>query len=598
MISRKKFLLCLCVLAAAALVVLYRSQAPSALRLKKHIKYDVLNIPYSTKAEETVGLANGYATSLYVNNQYAGTGEYNAEADSKRVYETNSVTRLVNYTDGYQLDFPAGTSFDFSLSAAVTRGQGEGFSYTVSREYCPYFDVHPEMTEGLAAYAPQFPYEDGIDQYIGYYQLRFLLSQEWQTNNRVTVSQPQVLDLSGHKTYLLHAVIEDMPQDKYDAYSYVFIKLEGQDFLRIVVKYHSQDAAFQAQIEALLPTLRCFTPTGASVVTAQYAPDLPETWSQESASLYETIASRNELYGGLYTSDIYGAGIHETIPALEEDLDYRFQVVLSYMHSIEEFPLEFMEENWQQGRVVELTYQLTENNNENMYGYSPALDLYRGEKDEMIRELARQAKAFGHPFLLRICNEMNSDWTSYGGVVNMADPDLFIDNWRTIYRIFQEEGVDNCIWIYNPNDRNAPPSRWNDALCYYPGDEYVQMIGVTGYNNGTYYEKWAEEWREFDVIYDHIQNLYGTVYSQFPWIITEFASSSIGGDKAAWIDNMFAHIGNYPNIKIAVWFSSADYDTDGTVARPYWLDETPETVAAFKRGLSAYSSEKLISPAG
>lgn len=598
MISRKKLLPCLCVLAAAALVVLYRSQAPGALRLKKHIKYDVLNIPYSTKAEETAGLANGYATSLYVNNQYVGTGEYNPEADSKRVYETNSVTRLVNYTDGYQLDFPAGTSFDFSLSAAVTRGQGEGFSYTVSREYCPYFDVHPEMTEGLAAYAPQFPYEDGIDQYIGYYQLRFLLSEEWQTNNRVTVSQPQVLDLSGHKAYLLHAVIEDMPQDKYDAYSYVFIKLEGQDFLRMVVKYHSQDAAFQEQIEALLPTLRCFTPVGASVITAQYAPDLPESWSQETAFLYETIASSDDLYWGLFTEDIYGKGIHETIPALEQELDYQFQVVLSYMHSIEAFPLAFMEENWQQGRIVELTYQLTENNNENMYGYSPALDLYRGEKDEMIRELARQAKAFGHPFLLRICNEMNSDWTSYGGVVNMADPELFIDNWRTIYRIFQEEGVDNCIWIYNPNDRNAPPSRWNDALCYYPGDEYVQMIGVTGYNNGTYYEKWAEEWREFDVIYDHIQNLYGSVYGQFPWIITEFASSSIGGDKAAWIDNMFAHIGSYPNIKIAVWFSYADYDTDGTVARPYWLDETPETVAAFRRGLASYSSEKIIAPAG
>jgi hypothetical protein len=57
---------------------------------------------------------------------------------------------------------------------------------------------------------------------------------------------------------------------------------------------------------------------------------------------------------------------------------------------------------------------------------------------------------------------------------------------------------------------------------------------------------------------------------------------------------MFDTIGNYPNIKIAVWFSSADYDSEGNVARPYWLNETPETVAAFRKGLSAFSSSSLV----
>ena len=67
-------------------------------------------------------------------------------------------------------------------------------------------------------------------------------------------------------------------------------------------------------------------------------------------------------------------------------------------------------------------------------------------------------------------------------------------------------------------------------------------------------------------------------------MITEFASSSIGGDKAAWIDGMFKALPEYKNIKAAVWFSSADYDGD-TPARPYWLDETEKTTLAFKVGL-------------
>ena len=36
--------------------------------------------------------------------------------------------------------------------------------------------------------------------------------------------------------------------------------------------------------------------------------------------------------------------------------------------------------------------------------------------------------------------------------------------------------------------------------------------------------------------------------------------------------------------------SYADFDTrpgrEGTAARPYWLDETPETLEAFRRGLA------------
>ena len=79
-------------------------------------------------------------------------------------------------------------------------------------------------------------------------------------------------------------------------------------------------------------------------------------------------------------------------------------------------------------------------------------------------------------------------------------------------------------------------------------------------------------------------------------MITEFASSSIGGDKNAWIRSMFENIGKYRNLKIAVWFSSADYDDNGQVARPYWLDETPETLETFRNGLAGrYRAEDSVS---
>ena len=69
-------------------------------------------------------------------------------------------------------------------------------------------------------------------------------------------------------------------------------------------------------------------------------------------------------------------------------------------------------------------------------------------------------------------------------------------------------------------------------------------------------------------------------------MITEFACSDIGGDKSAWIKDMFKQLPNYPRIKAAVWWNHADYDTDGTVARSYFINSTDEVTTAVKNGLA------------
>ena len=125
------------------------------------------------------------------------------------------------------------------------------------------------------------------------------------------------------------------------------------------------------------------------------------------------------------------------------------------------------------------------------------------------------------------------------------------------------------------------------------------MFGITGYNTGDYYnELYGEVWRDFEDIYDQIYETYEPNFSEFPWMITEFASASAGGDKVKWINDMFAVFPKYPEIKIAVWFNSQDYDPrepfETVVSRQYRLDETQETIDAFKKGVKAYSNQKLI----
>ena len=163
---------------------------------------------------------------------------------------------------------------------------------------------------------------------------------------------------------------------------------------------------------------------------------------------------------------------------------------------------------------------------------------------------------------------------------------MYIAFYKYVYEIFREEGaLPYTIWIFNPNERAYPNYVWNHALCYYPGDEYVDIIGLTGYNTGTYYSD--ETWRSFKKIYDSFYWQYNAWFGQ-PFMITEFACSNIGGDKAAWVREMFQQIRNYPRIKVAVWWDGRDLDSKGNIARSYFIDDNEAAVAVFREYLKKY----------
>ena len=584
-----KLLIALLILGALACVWEFiSSQNPYVLPVKRSLKYQVLGMTTADADRETAGLGEDLRVSIYEPGDDLADGTPAPDTDCKLVYDDGTTTRLVNYTHGYQLDLPADPGFDFSLSPLYTTGYGEGFDVTISREKADYQSLKDVVTFELSTFLPGIFKDTTVRDYVAYYEYRFLLDETWQANNGISVTSWADGDF-----LFIEAMADNFPEDAFDGYLYVTQFTSSREYLRIMFRYQREDAATRDKLVELVKNTRVFDPLG----TAQYDTDYAPGPFREGSLTPETQALYDSLYDfdapmqwGIFMQDFYVSGFDNELTTMEQALDYTFPLILYYRHfPSHEFPTEVMQENYEAGRLVELTLQLTDNNNLDMYAASPMLAIYRGEMDEQLRQWARDAAAFGHPFLFRPNNEMNSDWTSYGGVVNLADPQLFTAVWQRIWRIFEEEGVTNCLWVYNPNDRQAPPSDWNNSLAYYPGNEYVHLIGVTGYNNGTYYTKWAEEWREFDVIYDLIWDEYAPRFDRFPWIITEFASSGVGGDKVAWIDNMFAHIHDYPNIRMAVWFSFADFDdaNGGTPARTYWLDETPETLESFRRGLKA-----------
>ena len=345
------------------------------------------------------------------------------------------------------------------------------------------------------------------------------------------------------------------------------------------------------EVYKTLDSLRAdVTVRGVSSTFTNFKPVIPENWSEETRALYNEITSAEKCKWGIYAPHAIENDDMESVIALETKAETEFEGVLEYAYLFTEIPVEGMKSAYAQGKVVELTLQTSTEMNKDLNGKNPVFDVIDGLYDTKIRKMAGDIKEVGHPVLFRLNNEMNSDWTSYSGAACMADPEIYVMAWRRIYDIFAQEGVNNTIWIFNPNDESFPPNGYNASMAYYPGNEYVQMFGITGYNTGTYYaELNGERWRTFDEIYSAIDEKYSGIYGEFPWIITEFASSSFGGDKVQWIKDMFRDIKKYSRIKMAFWFNSADLDprpeTYKHLARPYWFDETPETTKAFAEGL-------------
>lgn len=161
-------------------------------------------------------------------------------------------------------------------------------------------------------------------------------------------------------------------------------------------------------------------------------------------------------------------------------------------------------------------------------------------------------KALGRMVNLRFAHEMNGDWCPWGakpGNANANTPTEFVAMWQFVVNRFRAAGVTNVRWIWSPNtvDTDKPI----DGL--YPGDAYVDLVGIDGYNRGTS-QSWST-WQTFTEVF-------GATYTQIlaltskPLYIAEVACAEQGGDKAAWITSaLLSEIPTtFPALRGIVWF--------------------------------------------
>lgn len=216
-----------------------------------------------------------------------------------------------------------------------------------------------------------------------------------------------------------------------------------------------------------------------------------------------------------------------------------------------------------------------------------------GQHDEYLRKYARDIAATGLPLVLRFNHEMNGTWYPWSEVrgwdgksINGNKKGEYVQMWRHVHDIFTQEGANQYVaWLWAPNRVNKIPSQ-PDPINFYPGDEYVDWIGMSGY-----YRPGDPE-ATFDDTYGETLPLLRAAAPEKPIFLAEIGATEEGGHKADWITSLFEGIARPENADIIGigWFSLAvtsGGEGEGRTTNDWRLDSSGPSMRAAEAGLAA-----------
>ncbi len=175
-------------------------------------------------------------------------------------------------------------------------------------------------------------------------------------------------------------------------------------------------------------------------------------------------------------------------------------------------------------------------------GYDPIIN---GSYDSEIIQFAAGAKSYGYPIILVPFDEMNLNENNWGPGINGNTPQKFITAWKHIHNLFSE--VTNVKFAIDYNNVSIPNTSDNTYEDYYPGNDYVDIVGIDGYNFGN-------PWQTFSDVFSNALAEAST-FNKPIYLLA--IGSAPGSQKASWIsDGLGTYLqNNYPNVIGWVWFN-------------------------------------------
>lgn len=237
----------------------------------------------------------------------------------------------------------------------------------------------------------------------------------------------------------------------------------------------------------------------------------------------------------------------------------------SFNDEFNDFPIR---NAWSRGQVPLMTWE-SQAQVGNIQSDQPEFRLsriYGGDFDAYIRSYARGIRAAGLPVIIRFDHEMNgnwypwSEWSDVQGVsINGNQKGDYVRAWRHVHDLFEDEGANNLtIWLWSPNRVNRICGQRRPS-AFYPGDGYVDWIGMSGYYRN--YDKKGGECDDigatFDAVFGNTLPELRNIAGSKPIFLSEIGATERGGDKAAWITDLFRGLRDNTDIIGFAWFSLA-----------------------------------------
>lgn len=182
----------------------------------------------------------------------------------------------------------------------------------------------------------------------------------------------------------------------------------------------------------------------------------------------------------------------------------------------------------------------------------PAYSLARisaGDFDGYLRSWATSLKNWGYPATIRLAHEMNGDWYPWAEGVNGNGPGEYVAAWRHVHDVFTSMGATKVRWMWSPN---VPYVGSVPLGGLYPGDAYVDVVALDGYNWGAS-QSWSTWTTPSALFGDGLAQVRALAPGK-PIVIAEVASAESGGNKAQWIGALIPYLDSEIDVTGFIWF--------------------------------------------
>jgi beta-mannanase len=334
---------------------------------------------------------------------------------------------------------------------------------------------------------------------------------------------------------------------------------------------------------------------GATVVPGKGGPSTDPTTPVAVPTKAEVLAQQSRWYG-LYTAQSpFNWAEYDQV---SQQVGKATNMVGYFQGFDQDFNASAVQRSWTNGRVPMLTWESrplqTGNDQKYVAGYTNA-DVSGGAFDAYLTKYAQAIRANGQPVVIRLDHEMNGSWYNWAeGATQQNAPGSFVAMWQHVHDVFQRAGAnDYVIWNWSPTRIDALGNAKYQTLAYlqeyYPGSEYVDWVGMSGY-----YRKSAEA-PTFATTFAKTLGQLRQIAPDKHILLSEVGATESGaaitdGQKARWITSLFDALADPANsdvIGFAYFSETATTIVDGVRATNDWrLNSRADSLAAFVAGIA------------